>query len=142
MGEGVFGVHHSPRSTVACQFGWNVTKTFCARNGLSLIIRSHQCKKDGMGFQVMHDNMLISVFSARDYSCGGNDGACILLTLDDSDEARAAISVRPQALRSVAKGRRAALAIGDNTPVNRSRSAESDILSKRKSEKLKRNPSV
>lgn len=77
-----FGVHQSPRSSnmPIMDFGWNVTKTFCARNGLSLVIRSHQSKLEGHGFDVMHDRMLIRVFSARDYEGNGNDGAVLLLS--------------------------------------------------------------
>merc|ERR1712187_248312 len=46
----VFGVHHSPRGAQVSQFSWNITKTFCARNGLGLIIRSHQSKQGSPGF--------------------------------------------------------------------------------------------
>jgi len=73
------GVHDSPRKDKAVQFGWDVTKTFCARNGLGLIIRSHQCKPDGFGFDVMHDDHLVRVFSARDYEGNGNDSATCLI---------------------------------------------------------------
>jgi diadenosine tetraphosphatase ApaH/serine/threonine PP2A family protein phosphatase len=75
----VFGVHTSPRGGAAVGFGWNVTKTFCARNGLSLIVRSHQSKKGSPGFDVMHENLLMRVFSARDYERHGNDGAILFI---------------------------------------------------------------
>merc|ERR1712050_615087 len=78
--QGVFGVHPSPRSVSVCKFGWNVTKTFCAVNGLGLVIRSHQSKVGSLGFSVMHDRMLLRVFSARDYEEHGNDGAVILIS--------------------------------------------------------------
>jgi hypothetical protein len=79
--RGVFGVHPSPRSSTGLfKFGWNVTKTFCAANGLGLIIRSHQSKEGSLGFSLMHDRMLIRVFSARDYEEHGNDGAVILVS--------------------------------------------------------------
>lgn len=73
------GVHDSPRKQEAVQFGWDVTKTFCARNGLGLIIRSHQCKQDGHGFDIMHDDQLVRVFSARDYEGCGNDSATVII---------------------------------------------------------------
>lgn len=122
---GVFGVHPSPRGGNASQFGWNITKTFCARNGLSLIVRSHQSKQDSLGFDVMHDNQLIRVFSARDYEGHGNDGAVLFVQKqvrekESSANANAKVSpkakakakakafiltVRPQVLRSVTKAR-------------------------------------
>jgi diadenosine tetraphosphatase ApaH/serine/threonine PP2A family protein phosphatase len=106
--EGIFGVHQSPRSSTGLfKFGWNVTKTFCAANGLGLIIRSHQSKAGSLGFSVMHDRMLVRVFSARDYEEHGNDGAVLLVTAqtDKNPLARTgALAVRPQVVRSVTKG--------------------------------------
>eukprot|EP00930_Biecheleria_cincta_P039425 TRINITY_DN27109_c0_g1_i2.p1 TRINITY_DN27109_c0_g1~~TRINITY_DN27109_c0_g1_i2.p1 ORF type:complete len:648 (-),score=117.07 TRINITY_DN27109_c0_g1_i2:148-2091(-) len=78
----VCGVHSSWRNDYSVRFGWNVTKSFCARNGLGLVVRSHQCKRDGNGFSVMHDNMLMRVFSARDYEGMGNDSATLLIDYD------------------------------------------------------------
>merc|ERR1712187_211898 len=76
--EDSFGVHASPRTGInTVKFGWNVTKTFCARNGLSLVIRSHQSKQDSLGLDVMHDQMLMRVFSARDYEGHDNDAAIL-----------------------------------------------------------------
>jgi len=110
-----FGVHSSPRGGVTAQFAWNVTKTFCARNGLGLIIRSHQSKKGSRGFDVMHSNMLVRVFSARDYEGHGNDSAVLLITRKKADPKDPSSSgpegendllvVRPQVLRSVMKQR-------------------------------------
>jgi len=100
-GEGAFGVHESPRGRFSSQFGWNVTKMFCARNGLSLVVRSHQCKQGSPGYDVMHENQLIRVFSARDYEGHGNDGAVLLVTRS----AEGCLRVRPQVLRSLAKSR-------------------------------------
>ncbi|CAE7853400.1 BSU1 [Symbiodinium sp. KB8] len=104
----VFGVHESPRNTTAVLFGWDVTKTFCAKNGISMVVRSHQSKKDGIGVDVMHDNMLIRVFSARDYEGHGNDGAVLLVQPTDEGDAQCCdrpeqIMVRAQVLGSFAK---------------------------------------
>jgi len=139
-GRGVFGVHESPRGGLASKFGWNVTKTFCARNGLSLIVRSHQSKQDSLGFNVMHDNLLVRVFSARDYEGHGNDGAVLFITpsednepLDDGRDAegctkptswRQMLTVHPQVLASTTKARKEALALensssGGDEPVRR-----------------------
>jgi len=101
----VFGVHDSPRGGVAAQFAWDVTKTFCARNGISLIARSHQSKQGSPGFDVMHDNLLVRVFSARDYEDHGNDGAVLSITQDGSSGCGSLLRVRPQVLRSVNKQR-------------------------------------
>ncbi|CAE8635799.1 unnamed protein product, partial [Polarella glacialis] len=81
----VSGVHLSPRKDQAVVFGWDVTKTFCARNGLGMVVRSHQCKLEGLGFDVMHDGMLIRIFSARDYEGNGNDSAILSIRKSDLD---------------------------------------------------------
>jgi len=104
--HGVFGVHPSPRGKLATKFGWNVTKTFCARNGLSLIIRSHQSKQNGVGFEVMHENLLMRVFSARDYEGHGNDGGVLLIKNAATSKDAKHLSVRAQVLRSATKAQR------------------------------------
>jgi len=43
---------------MAVRFGWNITQDFCVRNGLDLVVRSHQSKKWGLGFDVMHNESL------------------------------------------------------------------------------------
>uniref|UniRef100_A0A7S4QH93 Serine/threonine-protein phosphatase n=1 Tax=Alexandrium monilatum TaxID=311494 RepID=A0A7S4QH93_9DINO len=98
---GVFGVHPSPRGQMGLCFAWDLTRVFCARNGLGLIVRSHQSKQGSLGFDVMHDNMLVRVFSARDYEAHGNDGAVLLV--QPSLAADNLLTVRPQVLRSVTK---------------------------------------
>jgi diadenosine tetraphosphatase ApaH/serine/threonine PP2A family protein phosphatase len=110
----VFGVHASPRGGTVSTFGWNVTKSFCARNGLGLIVRSHQSKQDSLGIDIMHDNLLMRVFSARDYEGHGNDGAVLLVKpANDGQLPGGLLLVRPQVLRSVAKGRKARAASKD-----------------------------
>mmetsp|Transcript_25611 Transcript_25611/g.56473 ORF Transcript_25611/g.56473 Transcript_25611/m.56473 type:complete len:611 (-) Transcript_25611:129-1961(-) len=99
----LFGVHESPRGVQTSSFAWDVTKTFCARNGLSLVIRSHQSKRDSPGFDIMHENMLLRIFSARDYEGHRNDGATALL--QDSVEEENLITVRLQVLRTCTKSR-------------------------------------
>ncbi|CAE7328423.1 BSU1 [Symbiodinium sp. KB8] len=94
----VFGVHASARSKIAVRFGWNVTQDFCVRNGLDLVVRSHQSKKWGLGFDVMHNESLVRVFSARDYEGNHNDGA--VLQVENEDDS-GHLGVRPQVLRSL-----------------------------------------
>mmetsp|Transcript_47221 Transcript_47221/g.122036 ORF Transcript_47221/g.122036 Transcript_47221/m.122036 type:complete len:531 (+) Transcript_47221:169-1761(+) len=104
-GSSVFGVHNSPRSKTAVKFGWNVTQAFCARNGLDLIVRSHQSKKGGLGFDVMHNESLIRVFSARDYERNANDGA-VLDIRDEGEvdgENEGVLTVRSQVLGSLSR---------------------------------------
>ncbi|CAK0845187.1 unnamed protein product, partial [Prorocentrum cordatum] len=99
----VFGVHSSPRGGMTMNFGWNVTKTFCARNGLSLIVRSHQSKRGSLGFDIMHENLLVRVFTARDYEGQGNDGAVLLIDEEERTDgaAQQQLVVRPQVLQSL-----------------------------------------
>merc|ERR1712060_217005 len=101
-----FGVHRSSRSKRAVCFGWNVTSAFCARNGIDLVVRSHQSKKQGYGFDVMHNESLVRVFSARDYE--GHDNDCAVLSIRDAEEgdeegAQGLLMVRPQVLSSMSR---------------------------------------
>ncbi|KAE8150387.1 Metallo-dependent phosphatase-like protein [Aspergillus avenaceus] len=50
---------------VGLQFGPDVTKRFCERNGLEAIIRSHEVRMEG--YEVEHDGRCITVFSAPKY---------------------------------------------------------------------------
>jgi len=102
--EDVFGVHDSPRGGSTARFGWNVSKSFCARNGLSLIVRSHQSKRGSPGFDIMHESLLMRVFSARDYEGHGNDGAVLLLQSVNHD-GKDVLMVRPQVVRSTNKAK-------------------------------------
>jgi diadenosine tetraphosphatase ApaH/serine/threonine PP2A family protein phosphatase len=102
----LFGIHASPRGKLAVKFGWNVTQAFCARNGLDLVIRSHQAKKQGLGFDVMHNETLIRVFSARDYESHHNDAAVLSITKSDEGDGGSSggvLNVRPQVLSSISR---------------------------------------
>ncbi|KUL88118.1 hypothetical protein ZTR_04010 [Talaromyces verruculosus] len=50
---------------VGLQFGPDVTKRFCERNGLEAVIRSHEVRMGG--YEVEHDGRCITVFSAPKY---------------------------------------------------------------------------
>ncbi|TPX15165.1 uncharacterized protein E0L32_004723 [Thyridium curvatum] len=50
---------------VGMQFGPDVTKKFCDKNGLEAIIRSHEVRMDG--YEEEHDGKCITVFSAPKY---------------------------------------------------------------------------
>ena len=88
----VRGVHRSPRDGLRgriVQFGTDVTKRFCERNALRMIIRSHQWEREG--FRFMHGGRLLTVFSARDYDqsrcddgLARNHGAVIFIVFDET----------------------------------------------------------
>ncbi|KAF2462439.1 serine/threonine-protein phosphatase PP2A catalytic subunit [Lineolata rhizophorae] len=50
---------------VGLQFGPDVTKRFCEKNGLNAVIRSHEVRMDG--YEVEHDGRCVTVFSAPKY---------------------------------------------------------------------------
>jgi len=73
-----FGRAPSPRG-VTKTFGPDITEQFLKREGLELLIRSHQVQADG--FYVHHKGKCITVFSAPNYvGRMNNKGAIIILT--------------------------------------------------------------
>ncbi|CAD0057586.1 unnamed protein product [Aureobasidium pullulans] len=61
---------------VGLQFGPDVTKRFCEKNGLEAIIRSHEVRMEG--YEEEHDSKCITIFSAPNYcDSTGNKGAFI-----------------------------------------------------------------
>jgi len=61
---------------VGFAFGPDVTKNFLERNGLSLLVRSHEVKEEG--YLIEHGGKTITVFSAPNYcDTMGNKGAFI-----------------------------------------------------------------
>lgn len=68
-------------------FGPDVTLRFCEREGVRLVIRSHQFVPEGAKF--MHGGHLVTLFSARNYSGGQtNDSALLLLAHDEQGALR------------------------------------------------------
>ncbi|KAL1499757.1 hypothetical protein AB1Y20_012444 [Prymnesium parvum] len=65
----------NPRGVALC-FGPDVTSRFLERNGLQLLVRSHQVKAEG--YEIEANGKLVTVFSAPNY-CGlmGNLGAML-----------------------------------------------------------------
>jgi len=102
--EHSFGVHDSPRDghrQLIHQFGSDVTQAFCMRNNLEAVVRSHQAKSGGCGYEVMHNSRLLRVFSARDYEGHQNDGAMLKVRWSKGGK----LVIRPQVLRSTVKMR-------------------------------------
>eukprot|EP01135_Chromosphaera_perkinsii_P012252 Nk52_evm23s2622 gene=Nk52_evmTU23s2622 len=78
-----------PRNKLGCRandhrgggvyFGEDVTRGFLDENKLELIVRSHECKKDG--FEWQHQNKVVTIFSVADYyGEGSNLGAYLVYT--------------------------------------------------------------
>lgn len=76
-GDGV--VASDNRGGVSIQFGKDVTKSFCERNGVQSVIRSHQLPKRKRGYEIQHDAMLLTIFSASNYGgvCGNRGGVLV-----------------------------------------------------------------
>jgi hypothetical protein len=77
------------------RFACDITESWCARNNIQLIIRSHEYNPSG--FLVMHNGRVITVFSARNYMDAVlNDSALLLLTYDDTKSLRVRIKTLAQ----------------------------------------------
>jgi hypothetical protein len=77
--DSIKGVIPNPRRGAdVVAFGPDVVEQFCARNGIEMIVRAHECVMDGI--ERFAGGRLVTVFSAANY-CGvaGNAGAALLV---------------------------------------------------------------
>eukprot|EP00388_Colpodella_angusta_P007577 GDKJ01021324.1.p1 GENE.GDKJ01021324.1~~GDKJ01021324.1.p1 ORF type:complete len:1008 (+),score=238.86 GDKJ01021324.1:26-3025(+) len=77
------GIAKSARGVDCITFGPDVTQRFCNRNGIEVVIRSHQVPSTSRGYEVLHGGKCVTVFSASNY-CGssGNLGGMIMFKAD------------------------------------------------------------
>ena len=90
-------------------FGENVTSNFLKKNGLELIVRSHEARQEG--FSVHHGGRCVTVFSAPNYCDSyGNLGAVVIFEraadqdtsqVDNMQESNIAKNVEPAAVETV-----------------------------------------
>lgn len=67
-------------------FGKCITSNFLERNGLKLIVRSHEFFPNG--FNSHHDGNVVTVFSAPNYCQNVNDGAFLHFRWDDPEDTK------------------------------------------------------
>ncbi|KAF4654381.1 hypothetical protein FOL47_010000, partial [Perkinsus chesapeaki] len=80
------GIIRGSRGPVTIRWGKDVTEEFLNRNGLQMIVRSHQCmSRRGFGFD--HNRRVLTIFSASNYQKNRNKGAIAILRQDEGGRA-------------------------------------------------------
>jgi diadenosine tetraphosphatase ApaH/serine/threonine PP2A family protein phosphatase len=74
------------RSTRGCGYLWggDVSQEFCAANGLELIVRAHQLTMQG--FEIHHNGLVVTLFSAPNYMRRSGNQAAILVLKSEGEE--------------------------------------------------------
>eukprot|EP00928_Gymnodinium_smaydae_P007578 TRINITY_DN12715_c0_g1_i1.p1 TRINITY_DN12715_c0_g1~~TRINITY_DN12715_c0_g1_i1.p1 ORF type:complete len:723 (-),score=154.54 TRINITY_DN12715_c0_g1_i1:177-2321(-) len=96
---GVHGSHRAKHNEVLKLFGRDVTERFCAREHIDLLVRSHQFKSHGKGYELMHDGWLMRIFSARNYQGKHMNDAGVLLVGFNEESITGSLLVRPQVIQ-------------------------------------------
>eukprot|EP00668_Euglena_longa_P000371 GGOE01000474.1.p1 GENE.GGOE01000474.1~~GGOE01000474.1.p1 ORF type:complete len:829 (-),score=247.28 GGOE01000474.1:174-2351(-) len=63
------GIRRGKRGPICLQFGADITRRFLEQNHLRMVIRSHEVPSTNEGHEWLHDDLLLTVFSASNY-CG------------------------------------------------------------------------
>jgi len=69
-------------------FGSEVAKAFLRKNGLAMIVRSHECVRKGFDrpYDGPDHNVLATIFSASNYCGGGNEAAYLVFATHQMNE--------------------------------------------------------
>jgi len=79
------GIKPSKRGA-GVEWGPDITSSFMARNSLDLLVRSHELVAEG--FQLTHDNQVMTIFSAS-YYCSSNTNKGAFLVFEDGSDFKA-----------------------------------------------------
>ncbi len=86
------GIYPNERGPGIVKFGPDMSKLFCAKEGLKMIIRSHQWS--GKGFEQLHGGLLLSIFSARDYTGRFKNNSSLALIYPDDESGNLRVGIK------------------------------------------------
>jgi diadenosine tetraphosphatase ApaH/serine/threonine PP2A family protein phosphatase len=77
--DSILGYRHSEKRGVGYEFGADAVDNFLRQNQIYMIIRGHECVRDGCRYSC--DRQVLTVFSASNYGQSGNQGAIAELSV-------------------------------------------------------------